>query len=84
MKDHDIILTHNDFALRSVLVRGSKVAAILGWEFSGVFPDYWEYCKALWRPGWDAGWVKDGLVERVLDPYLQEVAVILTTSDTIR
>ncbi|KAG9251657.1 kinase-like domain-containing protein [Emericellopsis atlantica] len=83
MKNHEIVLTHNDFAPRNILVRGSKVVAILDWEFSGFFPEYWEYCKALWRPGWDAGWVKDGLVERVLGPYLQELAVILNTSDII-
>ncbi len=30
-------------------------------------------------PEWDSQWIKDGLVERVLDPYLKEAAVILHT-----
>ncbi|KAJ4319273.1 hypothetical protein N0V84_006464 [Fusarium piperis] len=80
MKDHEIVMTHNDFAPRNIIVRGSTVVAILDWEFSGFYPEYWEYCKALWRPPWDSLWIKDGLVEQVLDPYLKEVAVILHTS----
>ncbi|KAK8097719.1 uncharacterized protein PG998_013205 [Apiospora kogelbergensis] len=81
MHGHDIVMTHNDFAPRNILVRGSTVVAILDWEYSGFYPEYWEYCKSLWRPGWDSAWIKDGLVEGVLDPYYQELAVILHTSN---
>lgn len=80
MEGHDIVLTHNDFAPRNILVQGSKVVAIVDWEFSGYYSEYWEYNKALWRPAWDSAWIKEGLVERVLDPYLKEAAVILHTS----
>ncbi|ERT02519.1 hypothetical protein HMPREF1624_00818 [Sporothrix schenckii ATCC 58251] len=80
MHDHEIVLTHNDLDPRNILVRGATVVAILDWEFSGFFPEYWEYCKALWRPGWDKAWIKEGFVDRVLDPYLKEVAVMLNTS----
>jgi tRNA A-37 threonylcarbamoyl transferase component Bud32 len=83
MEGHEIVMTHNDFAPHNILVRGSKVVAILDWEFSGFYPEYWEYCKALWRPGWDTPWIKNGVVERVLDPYLKEVSLILNTSSTI-
>ncbi|KAK8043485.1 Aminoglycoside phosphotransferase [Apiospora rasikravindrae] len=81
MHGHDIVMTHNDFAPRNILVRGSTVVAILDWEYSGFYPEYWEYCKSLWRPCWDSAWIKDGLVERVLDPYYKELAVILHTSN---
>ncbi|KAK7963457.1 hypothetical protein PG988_010431 [Apiospora saccharicola] len=81
MHGHDIVMTHNDFAPRNILVRGSTVVAILDWEYSGFYPVYWEYCKSLWRPGWDSAWIKDGLVERVLGPYYKELAVILHTSN---
>ncbi|KAH7329279.1 phosphotransferase enzyme family protein [Stachybotrys elegans] len=83
MKGHSIVMTHNDFAPRNIMVRGTQVVAVLDWEFAGFYPEYWEYCKALWRPSWDSSWIKDGLVERVLDPHLQEAAVILNTSYTI-
>ena len=80
MKDHEIVFTHNDFAPRNILVEGSKVVAVLDWQRSGFYPEYWEYCKALWRPEWDSAWIKEGLVEKVLDQYLKEAAVILHTS----
>ncbi|KIH94165.1 hypothetical protein SPBR_06160 [Sporothrix brasiliensis 5110] len=79
MHDHDIVLTHKDLSPRNILVRGATVVAILDWEFSGLFPEYWEYCKALWCPGWNNAWIKEG-VDRILDPYLMEVAVLLNTS----
>jgi hypothetical protein len=47
LQNHNIILTHGDFAGWKVLVRGSKVVAILGWEFASKNPEYWEYLKAL-------------------------------------
>ncbi len=83
MQGHEIVMTHNDFAPSNIIVQGSKVVAILDWEFSGFYPEYWEYCKALWRPQWDSSWIKDGIVDRVLDQYLNEVAVILNTSYVI-
>jgi hypothetical protein len=51
-----------------------------GLGVSGFYPEYWEYCKVLWRSGWDVAWIKEGLVDRVLEPYPQEAAVILHTS----
>ncbi|KJK75056.1 hypothetical protein H634G_09691 [Metarhizium anisopliae BRIP 53293] len=83
MQGHEFVMTHNDFAPRNILVRGSQVVAILDWEFSGYFPEYWEFAKALWRPAWDSPWMKDDLVERVLDPYYQQASLILNTSYTI-
>ncbi|KAK4044732.1 kinase-like domain-containing protein [Parachaetomium inaequale] len=77
---HEIVMTHGDFAARNILVQGSKVVAILDWEFSGFYPEHWEFCKALWRTEWEAPWVKEGLLERVLDPYYPEVSLILNTS----
>lgn len=39
-KGHEIVLTHNDFNPRNILVQGSKVVAILDWELSGYYPEY--------------------------------------------
>lgn len=54
-------LTHGDLAPRNILVdkEGSgKVVAVLDWDASGWFPDYWEYNKAMWWPGAHVSWVK--------------------------
>ncbi|KAI0841672.1 phosphotransferase enzyme family protein [Hypoxylon sp. FL0890] len=83
MTDHKIVLTHNDLDPRNIIVRGSEVVAILDWEQAGFYPEYWEYCRALWRPEWESGWIKDRAVDRILDPYPQELAVIWNTSDII-
>ncbi|KAJ6024314.1 Aminoglycoside phosphotransferase [Penicillium herquei] len=49
--DHEIFFTHSDFATRNILVDHSdsgkcQVTAILDWEWSGWYPEYWEYYKA--------------------------------------
>ncbi|KND87311.1 hypothetical protein TOPH_08021 [Tolypocladium ophioglossoides CBS 100239] len=83
MHGHEFVMTHNDLDPRNILVKGSQVVALLDWEYSGFYPEYWEYCKALWRPGWDGSWVKDRAVDRILEPYLKELAIIWNTSSTI-
>lgn len=80
IRDHEFVLTHNDVAVRNILVQGSKVTAIVDWARSGFYPEYWEFFKAFWRPEWDSAWMEEGLFERVLDPYLHEAAVLLHTS----
>jgi len=83
LKNHEIVLTHGDFAPRNILVQGAKVVAILDWELSGYYPEYWEYVKALWRPPWQTGWIKDEAVNQVLDNYLMELAVVWHIRDII-
>ncbi|KAH9998886.1 phosphotransferase enzyme family protein [Xylariaceae sp. FL0662B] len=82
MKDHGTVMTHNDLYPRNILVRGSEVVAILDWESAGFYPEYWEYCRALWRPDWESNWMKDRAVDKILKPYYKEVAVIWNTSYT--
>jgi hypothetical protein len=83
LHNHDIILTHGDFAPRNVLIRGTKVVAILGWELTGYYPEYWEYLKALRRPPWESEWNKDKAVDQILKPYLPELAVMWHTREII-
>ncbi|OTA94094.1 hypothetical protein M434DRAFT_394996 [Hypoxylon sp. CO27-5] len=83
MKGHEIVLTHNDFAPRNILVQGSKVVAILDWELSGFYPEYWEYCKALRRPDWQSGWIKERVLDRILDTWPKELAMVWCTTDII-
>lgn len=75
-KGHETVLTHGDFSPRNILVEGTKVTAILDWEMTGLFPEYWEYVKALYRPDWEAGWFKDRAIDKVLQPFLSELAVV--------
>ncbi|KAI1112723.1 kinase-like protein [Nemania sp. NC0429] len=72
MKGNEIVFTHNDFAPRNILVRRPKVVAILDWELSGYYPDYWEYCKAMRRADW-----------QILQPRLKELSVMWNTTEII-
>ncbi|KAJ4988693.1 phosphotransferase [Stagonosporopsis vannaccii] len=77
LRGHEIVLTHGDISPRNIMVHGSKVVAILDWELSGYYPEYWEHSKALYRPDWQSGWIKDRAVQRVLEHYHPELAVML-------
>ncbi|KAI1163059.1 kinase-like protein [Nemania serpens] len=83
MKGHEIVLTHNDFAPRNILVQGAKVVAIIDWELAGYYPDYWEYCKAMRRPDWLSGWITEKALDRILQPRLKELSVMWNTTEII-
>ncbi|EPE31771.1 Protein kinase-like (PK-like) [Glarea lozoyensis ATCC 20868] len=65
--------THADMSPENIIVRDGKITAIIDWEFSGWFPEYWEYTKMhfRWRP-----YRKDFYQEmdKVLTSYPQELA----------
>ncbi|KAI1121435.1 hypothetical protein F5Y10DRAFT_272103 [Nemania abortiva] len=57
-RGHRIVFTHADLNPRNILVdevtqkdgsRGWSVTGIVDWEFSGYYPEYWEYTKALFE-----------------------------------
>jgi aminoglycoside phosphotransferase (APT) family kinase protein len=73
---HEIVLTHGDISPRNMLVQGTKIVAILDWELAGYYPEYWEYAKAFYRPAWEESWIKSGAVNRILNPYPWELAVM--------
>lgn len=45
--DYPIVFTNGDIAARNVMVRDGHIVAILDWEMSGWYPDYWEYVFAI-------------------------------------
>ncbi|OAA66002.1 Protein kinase-like domain protein [Niveomyces insectorum RCEF 264] len=83
MQGHDIVLTHGDLDPRNILVQGAQVVALLDWEMAGYYPAYWEYCKAMRRPRWESGWVKDRAVDRILPPWRKELSVIWNLNEVI-
>jgi aminoglycoside phosphotransferase (APT) family kinase protein len=80
---HDLVLTHSDFAPRNIIVRSNRIVAILDWELSGYYPAYWEYVKAYYRLNWSSGWIKEGAIDRILQPYPIEHAVLLHTREIV-
>jgi len=55
---------HADLAPRNIIVRGDEIAAIVDWQFSGWFPEYWEYTKAHYSLYICSDWL-DGLRDAV-------------------
>lgn len=45
---HEIVFTHADFSSRNILVdvENCQVTAVLDWEFSGWYPEWWEHFTA--------------------------------------
>lgn len=81
MPGHDIVLTHGDIAPRNILVHGSKIVAVLDWELTGFYPEYWEYVKALYLPDWDQNWIRERAVDKCMKPYHIEHAVMRQVND---
>lgn len=75
--DHKIVLTHGDLAPRNILVHEGEVVAILDWEMSGYYPEYWEYHKAYYPPHWDSSWFRRLVMDKSLKPFPLENAVLL-------
>ncbi|GLB14244.1 hypothetical protein AtubIFM61612_001669 [Aspergillus tubingensis] len=46
-KRHNIVFTHGDFRHPNIMVKDGNVTGIVDWEFSGWFPEHWEFVKAL-------------------------------------
>ncbi|CZT14630.1 uncharacterized protein RCC_00602 [Ramularia collo-cygni] len=51
-----IVFTHADLSPRNIIVRDGRICALLDWEYSGWYPEYWEYIKFFDRPTGCKGW----------------------------
>lgn len=65
------------FSPRKSIIRGTKAVAILNWEKSGFYPEYWENVKSLYKPTRESGWIKDKVTDEILRPCYTEGAVML-------
>ena len=45
-----ITFTHGDLTPRNIIVKDGNIQALLDWEYSGWYPEYWEYVKFFDRP----------------------------------
>ncbi|GES66627.1 phosphotransferase enzyme family protein [Aspergillus terreus] len=64
----EIKLTHGDLNRRNIIVVSTSPVriAIIDWQQSGWYPDYWEYCKAAYTCWYEDEWRKD-----YIDQFLQ-------------
>jgi aminoglycoside phosphotransferase (APT) family kinase protein len=45
--DHRVVFTHGDLAFHNIIVSDGHIKAIIDWEYSGWYPEHWDYCKTL-------------------------------------
>ena len=83
LPDTKIVLTHGDFQPRNILVRDGKVVSIIDWEYSGFYPVYWEYHKAMYRPEWNCHWMANGTVDKIMQPRPMELAIMMHTNEIV-
>ena len=41
--DHRITFAHGDLAPHNIIVKDSKVVALVDWEYAGWYPEYWDF-----------------------------------------
>jgi thiamine kinase-like enzyme len=66
----EIKFTHADLNPRNIIVspvNPSRVV-IVDWQQSGWYPDYWEYCKALYATSYKDEW-RNIYIDQVLEPW---------------
>ncbi|CAG8139176.1 unnamed protein product [Penicillium salamii] len=72
-----IKFTHGDLHRGNIIISSNKPAriiAIVDWAQAGWYPDYWEYCKALYTCWYEDEWRRDW-VDNFLSPRLREFEV---------
>ncbi|KAF2801404.1 uncharacterized protein BDZ99DRAFT_528512 [Mytilinidion resinicola] len=66
-----VVLTHGDLHRSNIIVSATspvQVVAIIDWEQSGWYPDYWEYCKTVYTVGDWEEWFSAGWISSILTP----------------
>ncbi|KAJ5436987.1 hypothetical protein N7445_007872 [Penicillium cf. griseofulvum] len=69
-QSHRILFTHGDIRPQNVMVKDGNVVAIIDWELSGWYPEYWEFAEALLTWGWQSDWTD--YLTQILQPYHAE------------
>jgi tRNA A-37 threonylcarbamoyl transferase component Bud32 len=76
---HRIVFTHADLQARNILVKrggqgtedyGKIKLTIIDWEYSGWYPEYWEFCNSLIFNTFRTEWLD--IIQDTLDVYTNE------------
>ncbi|KAK9604420.1 hypothetical protein V6Z93_002388 [Aspergillus fumigatus] len=68
----EIKLTHGDLNRRNIIVASTSPirVVIVDWQQSGWYPDYWEYCKAVFTCWYEDEWRRD-YIDKFLQPQTE-------------
>ncbi|KAF4615829.1 hypothetical protein D9613_012438 [Agrocybe pediades] len=63
--------SHGDLGMHNIMWKDGRITAIIDWERSGWFPEYWEYTK-VYAGCWSEFWE---MYQQVMDRYPDELEV---------
>lgn len=43
--NHRVVFSHGDLCQHNIIVKDNQIKGLLDWEYSGWYPEYWEYIK---------------------------------------
>lgn len=69
--DAPVVFTHADLNPKNSMVSSQspcRVVALIDWEQSGWYPDYWEFCKAEYTVDFKSDWATEYLPIFVQQP----------------
>lgn len=75
--DAAIKFTHGDLHRGNIMISPtapSRVLAVVDWTHAGWYPEYWEYCKALYTSHYNGEW-RNVWIPKFLDQYAVEFDV---------
>ena len=76
----NIFFAHGDLTLGNIMISDEpgprKIAAIIDWEQSGWYPEYWEYCKSLYGVRYAHEWRAAGWADKVMERYEDEMEAV--------
>ncbi|TVY67526.1 hypothetical protein LSUE1_G010020 [Lachnellula suecica] len=70
-KQHKICFTHGDANSSNILVKNGKIVALIDFEVSGWYPEYWEYTTAMNVNRYDGFW--KAVIPKFLAEYPEEL-----------
>ncbi|CRK29860.1 hypothetical protein BN1708_015701, partial [Verticillium longisporum] len=80
--DSKVVFTHGDLHPTNIMVNPvspEQIVAIIDWEQSGWWPDYWEFCKAECTVGYKSEW-RAHLLRRFEEPEAWDAFGAFTAS----
>ena len=70
------VLCHTDLGPYNILVEDGRITAILDWEGSGCYPEFWEYSINIFHRGYGKEWknvLEDILKDRIFDDNIKRL-----------
>ncbi|WYZ35555.1 hypothetical protein EsH8_X_000202 [Colletotrichum jinshuiense] len=82
---NELVFTHGNLTADNIYVNPEtgNIVAIANWSEAGYYPLYWEYVKARLSYNSEPNFVREGTVEKIMDPWWIELALMKPAQEMI-